>query len=335
MSIKRGSALKESAKAIITETKFIKKEITNDKLLLLEGPDDIEVISNYYLYRGREVKKAFRLVKANEEEIEGANTVAGKQNAIKLFEKLRQKNRNVICLLDRDYDFYLNETHPDPRVKYYDYYELENYLFEDSLFRVILKNVCNYNDFKYYEELILLLKDIEDACKPYILLCFLREVNYRTSVLTEEQLSKVLKIINTKPSSMMEMKNLGIDNELDRISCFIETELSKVGLSIVLVQKIIDDNNYVSSNLMNVSEPLHLFRYAIKGKMISNSLSFFFKYILEHNPYLSELKSKGDLSRILSRLKIEWIPVLSQDFTELLKRIEDDFNTVETERQSS
>ncbi|HZG61406.1 MAG TPA: DUF4435 domain-containing protein [Anoxybacillus sp.] len=325
MSIRKGSALKESAKAVITETKFTKKDLATDRLLLLEGPDDVEVIRNFYLYKGSEVKRVFRLIKANEEEIEESNKIAGKQNALQLFKKLKSQNRNVICLLDRDFDFYLNETHRDPRVIYYDYYELENYIFEDSIFRVILKNVCDYSEFSIYEELVLLLHDIEKACKPYILLCFLREVNYRKNVLTEDQLNKVLEIIKVKPVSMMEMKHLGIDNKLERISRYIEIELKKVGLSIESVRQIIDENGYDANKIMENTEPLYLFKYAIKGKMVSNSLSYFFKYILETNPHLNEIKSKGDLSRILPRLKIEWIPNFSKKFSELMNLIENKY----------
>ncbi|MHA4218130.1 hypothetical protein [Bacillus cereus] len=325
MSIRRGSALKEHAKAVITESLFAKKDFENDKFLLLEGSDDIDVIKHYYMYKGIEVKRVFRLIKADEEGIEGSNKVAGKQNALNFFGKLKEKNRNVICLLDRDYDFYLDEVNSDPKIKYYDYYELENYLFEDTLLMIILKNVCNYPDIESYEKMVTLLHNIEKECKPYILLCFLREVNYRKNILTEEQLNKVLEIIDKKPASMMQMKHLGIENALERITGYIEIELGKVGLNIELVEKIINENDYESSQLMDVSEPLYLFRYAIKGKTISNSIPYFFKYILENNPDLNEFKSKGNLSNLLSRLKIEWIPNSSQDFTKLLEEIEREF----------
>ncbi|PEQ86764.1 DUF4435 domain-containing protein [Bacillus cereus] len=335
MSIKRGSALKEDAKAIITETRFTRKDFTHDRLLLLEGPDDIKVINNYYLYKGAAAKKTFRLIKANDEEIAGSTTIAGKKNALTLFKRLRHENRNVICLLDRDYDFHLKENHLDSRIKYYDYYELENYLFDDSLLKVILKNVCDYPDIECYQKMILLLHDIELACKPYILICFLREVHYRKNILTEEQLDKVLSIIKTSPSSMMHMKHLNTDNKIERIQKYIETELEKVGLSIDCVQKMIDKNDYESSSVMNITEPLHLFKYAIKGKLITNSLTHFSKYILEQDPYLNSLKSTGDLSGSLSRLRIEWIPNLSQDFTRLLKMIEDEFEDQESLQSST
>lgn len=329
MIIKRGSALKEDAKAVITETRFTKRNLNNDKLLLVEGPDDIDVIRNYYLYRGREVSRVFRVIKANEEDIEGSSKTAGKQNALNMFERLKQEQRNVICLLDRDYDFYLKEKVADSRVKYYHYYELENYLFDDSVLRIILKNVCNYPDIEYYQKIVLLLHEIEQACKPYVLLCFLREVNYRKNILTEDQLTMVLKIINVKLTSMMEMKNLGVENPLDRITSYIETELAKVSLSTVLIQKMIDENDYESSVLMNEKNPLSLFRYALKGKTLSNFLSHFFNYILNNNPFLNEFKSKGNLSSIPSRLKIEWIPNSSKNFEELLNTIERDFETAE------
>jgi hypothetical protein len=325
MNIKRGSALKESAKAVITETRFTKKDLSMDKLLLLEGPNDIEVIRNFYLFNDREVTKVFRLINANEENTE---EVAGKRNAINYFNKLRQENRNVICLLDRDYDFYLNDTISNPRIKYYDYFELENYLFEDSLFRIVLKNVCDYHDINYYEEMKLLLHGFEESCKPYILLCFLREVNYRKKILTEEQLNKVLYIISKQPFNIMEMKHLNIDNILDKIPGYVDTELKKVGLNLELVQNMIDENGFDSCSIMDITEPLYLFRFTIKGKTICNSLPYFFKYILEQNPHLNEIKSKGNLTSILARLKIEWIPSLSPNFKKLITMIEHEFNTL-------
>ncbi|MBT2663612.1 DUF4435 domain-containing protein [Bacillus sp. ISL-45] len=325
MGIRRGSSLKENVKAVLTETRFTKRELSEDKLLLLEGPDDIEVIRNYYLYKGKEVTRIFRLIKANEDQTDG---VAGKKNALKYYQKLRSENRNVICLLDRDYDFYLDEKNDDPRIKYYDYFELENYLFDDSLFRIILKNVCDYPDVNYYNELVLLLHGIEESCKPFILLCFLREVNYRKDILTEEQLKKVLEIIRFNPMSIMQMTNLNTENVLDRIPTFVNNELQKVGLNIQLVCRLLQDNNYDPRYITDITEPLYLFRYTIKGKTISNSLDYFFKYILEQNPHLKEIKSKGNLSSIIARLKIEWIPSLSERFTELITKIENEYQTL-------
>ncbi|SLK12258.1 DUF4435 domain-containing protein [Bacillus toyonensis] len=325
MGIKRGSAITEHAKAVLTESRFTKKALQEEKLLLLEGPDDIEVIRNFYLYKNGGTKGKFRLIKANETEFDETNTVAGKRNALNLFEKLKQEKRNVICLLDRDYDFYLKETYQDPKVKYYNYYELENYLFEDSLLRVVLKHVYDYPDFQCYEQILLSLHDIEKACKPYVLMCFLREVNYRKGVLTEEQITKVLKIIKVTPHSMMEMRHLGIDNALQRISSYIETELEKVNLSIERVKEIIHQNDFELGSLIDISKPLDLFRYAIKGKVVVSCFTFFLKYILENNSHLEEFKSQGDLSSLTRRLKIEWIPNLSRDFTDLLNEIEVEF----------
>ncbi|QNK57323.1 DUF4435 domain-containing protein [Paenibacillus sp. PAMC21692] len=326
MNIRRGSALKESAKAVVTETIFTKSFFGKDKLLLLEGPDDVEVINSYYLYKGKEVKKTFRLLKANDEEIDGSSKVAGKRNAIKLFERLEQEKRNVICLLDRDYDFFLREKHSNPRVMYYDYYELENYLFEDTLLRIIIKNACNYSQLEVYEEILHCLHKIEEYCKPFIQLCILREINYRSPVLSEVQLEKVLKILREKPSSMMRMQHLGIENALERISGYIDQQLSQVGLDTTSVEKIIVGYDNELSSILSSTEPLYLFKYAIKGKIISNSLSEFIKYILEENPHLKKEKPKGDLSNITGRLKVEWIPGISQEFSYLLQKIEQEFS---------
>ncbi|HEB2439598.1 hypothetical protein CN335_12550 [Bacillus thuringiensis] len=326
MGIKKGSALKEDARAIITETKFSKKNFTDDRLLLVEGPDDMEVIDNYYLYKRAEYKKSFRLIQANSETIEAAfTTTAGKKNALEQYNNLRRNDRNVICLLDRDYDFYLKENHSDSRIKYYDYYELENYLFDDSLLMIALKYVCNYPDSSYYDELVQLLNVIEHSCKPYVLTCFLREVNFRKNILNEKQLKTVLKIIKRGPSSMMQMQDLNIENKLERISGYINKELEQVGLNIELVQKIIEDANYEPNKFINATEPLHLFRYAMKGKMVSRSLEHFFNHIFDQNPHLKELKSKGNLSGITNSLKIDWIPNHSTNFAKLLNLVEEEF----------
>ncbi|MFV0936158.1 hypothetical protein [Bacillus thuringiensis] len=326
MGIKKGTALKEDARAIITETKFSKKNFTDDRLLLVEGPDDIEVINNHYLYKRSKNKKVFRLIKANSENIEAdSTTTAGKKNALELYNTLRQRERNVICLLDRDYDFYLKENQSDSRIKYYDYYELENYLFDDSLLMIAMKYVCNYPDSSYYDELVQLLNVVEHSCKPYVLMCFLREVNYRKNILNKEQLETVLKIIKKGPSSMMQMQNLNIENKLERISAYIDKELKMVGLDIESIQKIIKDANYEPNKFINVTEPLHLFRYAMKGKMVSKSLEHFFNHIFDQNPHLKELKSKGNLSGITNSLKIDWIPNHSTNFAKLLDLVEEEF----------
>ncbi|MGM0789888.1 MAG: hypothetical protein ACQEUD_07330 [Bacillota bacterium] len=326
MLIKRGSALKEHAKAVVTETRFTQESFNEDKILLLEGPDDIEVITNYYLYRGLDVKKDFRLVKANDKDMDETVSVAGKQNALKLFKRLRQEDRNVICLIDRDYDFHLKENVNDSRVLYYDYFELENYIFEDKIFKVIVKNICDYQDNDSFLEIISLVQKIEESCKPYTLLCFLREIHFRKEILTQQQLEKILYILKTKPESMMQMQHLSISNPLKRISGYIQAELGKVGLDLDKIQEMINNNGYSSNSIMGVSDPLHLFRYAIKGKVISNSLQFFFNHLLEENPHLVEIKSDGNLYSALTRLKLEWIPTLSQDFSSLLSRIEQTFS---------
>lgn len=76
MSIKRGNALKEDARAVLTETRF-SKNFEGDLLLLLEGPDDIKVINDYFIYIN--ISKNYRLIKANDEVLDEAYQFAGKK----------------------------------------------------------------------------------------------------------------------------------------------------------------------------------------------------------------------------------------------------------------
>lgn len=325
MLIKKGSSLEESGKAIITETKF-HSGFSNAKLLLLEGPDDIEVINNYYLYTPNPGEKDFRLVKANDEDLEDKTSRAGKKNALQMFEKLKDRGRNVICLLDRDYDFHLNEQSNDPDVLYYDYYELENYILEDSLLKVAIKNLCDYPSHEVYEEIIVKLHEIEVSCESYMLLAILREINYRKDILTTEQLDKVLSILNVKISSIMLMNNLDSQNRVHRIDEYIEKQLTEVGLSIKRVREIIFEyEEFEFEKYFKSGSPLDLFKYSIKGKTFSNSFSELIKLILENHSDLQQYKSKGNLSNLNTRLKIEWIPSLSKDFAKLMLRIESKF----------
>jgi len=322
MNIKRGKAFAEHAKAIITEDKFIQENEENEDILLLEGVDDIEVITNYYLYKRNDKNLNFRLLTANDKSLPEHSPVAGKKNALVMHTKLKEKNKNVICLLDRDYDFYFEEDKDkqDCSVKYYDYFELENYLFDEKIFKVVVKNVCKYTNYSEYVAIITMLHEVERACLPYANLCLLRELNYRKNVIEQYQLDKILEIIGVNLDSMMKMDNLGNENQLERISIFIENELEKVNLDINEVNKIIEKDVV---NHIYLNEPLELFKYSLKGKKIAKSLPSFFKYLLTENHFLQP--ADGNLSSIMSRLRDEWLPNMSDKLSELLIDIEKQF----------
>lgn len=59
---------------------------------------------------------------------------------------MKRKGRKVICLLDRDYDFYLGEKIPDEQVRYYNYFELENYLFEEKIMKFVVRNLYDFSN---------------------------------------------------------------------------------------------------------------------------------------------------------------------------------------------
>lgn len=323
MGIKRGNALKEHASAVITETRFNRAELQDTCLLLLEGPDDIDVISDFYLHDSRAI--SYRLLKAND--IEEDYKVAGKKHALALYENLKSNDRNVICLLDRDYDVYLNEKHDDINIKYYHYYELENYLFEEDILKIIVKNIYNYSDIDEYEKIKKYLSDIELACIPYIVICLFREINYRNNFINQEQLEGLLKIIKCKPSSMMQMKNLETDNKLERIERYIVKELQQLELDLEQIKSIVNSYGFNIELIFNNSVPLYQFKYNLKGKIIASCLEIFVKYIFEVNPELESKRSKGSLKDLITRLKLEWIPKSSKELKGLLEEIEEQFQT--------
>ena len=319
MPIKKGSHLLEHADAVYMEDKF-SKELMEDFLLLLEGSDDILVIKKIYELKSEPMK--FRLLKANDENIEEKTIAAGKKNALNVYDDLKSKGRNIACLLDRDYDFHLNEQRNDKYIKYYDYYELENYIFEEKILRLLIGNIYSYSNDDEFFGFLNYFKKIEEACKPYMLLCYFREVNFRENILEEDKMNKLLKIIDKKPTSMMQMQNIEEEDKLNKIKSYIDENLKCIDLSIEKIQNLIVECGYDYNRIMNDNDVMFGFKFNVKGKMILNCLDVFANYIFEICPELRNKKSKGDLSNLGTRLKLEWIPTSCNSLSRLLVDIE-------------
>ncbi|MEJ8303521.1 DUF4435 domain-containing protein [Saccharibacillus sacchari] len=321
MNIKKGSSFNENARAIINERYFMKKA-PKHKMLLVEGIEDINVIRDFYIHKNQ--KLIFKLVLANDPNLEEPLNFAGKKNSIVQHENLRTQGHNVVSLLDRDYDFFLNEDITDPKIIYYDYFELENYLFESSIFKVVVKNIFNYEDQETYDMFLVSLSKVEYALYPYILLCLLREVNYRKSILDSDKLENVLNIIKKKPASMMQMSNLAANDPLDRILEYIQKELGRVELSIEKVESILQEH-CPNFSFFDSKNSLDIFKYYIKGKTICSSLPLMLKNEAEKNSDLKNGNVIGNLDNLISRLRLEWIPTISKEFEYLLQKIEVSF----------
>lgn len=325
MQIKRGSNIFEDANAVYMESSF-GAPCEEDFLLLLEGSEDISVINKLYEIQSREL--SFRLIKANDDFIEDNKSIAGKRNALDIYDDFKSKGRNIICLLDRDYDFFLGEQRTEEFIKYYDYYELENYIFDEKILKLLINNIYAYSSEEDFFEFLSYFKFIEEACESYILLCYFREINYRKNILDEQQLAKLLAILRLKPMSMMQMNHICSSNKLDKIKIYIENELQNVNLSLEKIKELILENGYNYEQILNKEDNLFYFKYNIKGKTVLSCLETFANYLFEAYPQLKCKKSEGDLSNLSVRLKKEWIPTSCNSLNRLLLEIEELFTTM-------
>lgn len=327
MNIRRGSALTESILAVTVEPKFNIDFLGNDFLLLVEGKDDVATIKDYYLHNNNNL--GIRCITATDD-IEGfldVDSVNGKKMALKRYTEIKSQGRNIICLLDRDYDFYLNEDQSKKGIIYYNFFELENHLFDDAVAKIFVKNIYNYSCLDEYNEFIGYLSDLSNSCKSYAKLCYFREINYKESVLNEKQLDVLLNIIKIIPGRMMQMNHIDCEDKVNRIDSYIESQLNEQGLNISQIDYLIFHLGYEIDLLQSSrkNENLDIFKYAIKGKVLINSIQHFINYLYEKYPKLAIRKSEGNLSSLSVRLKLEWIPLYSNNFKNTLLSIENQF----------
>ncbi|MGC6767591.1 hypothetical protein ACYSNR_04365 [Enterococcus sp. LJL128] len=286
----------------------------SQNILLVEGADDETVIETYYRLLSKTPPFEIRRASILDEDI----VFDGKRNAIESYNNMKDKfGVNIKVLLDRDYDFLLNDNLVDENVFYYDYFELENYLFDDEIFEQFL--VCSYPKREKYELNDILQKinqfDINENFIYLYHLNIFRELHFKgdtnTKLIKPQEYALFCSKINIEPiinGKIPEAVGRTID---ERLINYITSNLDKIQQN--LFPNIVSE---VCSQCLLPTNIFELFRYYYKGKIVNKSVEAIFSIVLN-----SKLKCIASVKEILYR---QWIPK-SEKFNLKLKMIEESF----------
>ncbi len=303
----------------ILEAVLAEKEMYNfdngnsNTILLVEGIDDIHVINSYYYYKNKD-EMPFRVVRAEELN----EKVSGKKNALKAFENYKDEFSNLVCLLDRDFDFFLGESINNERIFYYDYYELENYLFDETVLKLLAARYFNCRNNITFGKVLSELMDNAIIFLPYMKLGLFREVCYRNPLIDKEKIEKVVEIASTNPVKILERKKEEFSNlnPIEKIKKFITDELGKVNISLEEIERLVTQEEITSTS--DVLKDLEFFKYGIGTKLILGALQL----LMKENFITVQFNKAGNVLSLEKSLKDEWIPHISQDFERLMNLIE-------------
>lgn len=100
------------------------------KILIVEGNTDKQALENYFSIN--KINFDFEIKTSEIEE-----SKSGKKIALEYYSN-NKETQDIRLLIDRDYDFLCSSNCSDSHIFYYDYYELENYIFEENVIRFVL-----------------------------------------------------------------------------------------------------------------------------------------------------------------------------------------------------
>lgn len=307
MQIIHGSSFVEDIGAVYTEISQF--GIDDDStIVLLEGTDDAQVMLSYF-YHNEEIMP-FRLVLAEEFE----ENSAGKKNALDSYEKYKNDFDKLFCVLDRDYDFLLDKNKNDQNILYYDYYELENHLFELPILRLLFTKIYNCKNEVLFKKLVEELSVFKDTLQIIAQLSYFRELHYhgKSSLkLTQEQITRVSDLCKPKYHEIFltkipEYKDLSFKMRLEK---YIEDELQLAGVNLEDIKS--------ETNIITEKDFYEFLERYISGKQV---ISVFMLIIQRHSsiPIENVMKEK-----LVDVLKNEWIPNKSKKFSEILCRLKE------------
>ncbi|WP_214798372.1 DUF4435 domain-containing protein [Exiguobacterium sp. s50] len=306
----------EDVDAILNETLFDAKR-REDNFLVVEGKDDITVLENYFSLHNSNLY--IRVISANSE-VDDENDVAGKRNALTKYSQLKEENRKAICLLDRDWDFLIDNREEDQHVYYYDFFELENYLFEDSVFKKYLTHVFEvYEDFEIGEVFREVL-EYEKAAISLYKAKLIKEHHTKTNSLTdvEWELFKSLGKLNHDAIMNRNYGNLKNLHPFDKINAFITDKLNEIDWDYEKLDlKLCEHNIYL--DYFDSQEALYAFKYFVKGKDGPRNMGYILSKLSQKNSKCRFISSSNQAS--LRTLFLEWIPHYSLNFRQLVVSI--------------
>lgn len=318
MKITKGTSIFETIDSLVAAKLFFNKEDDDYPILMVEGKDDVNVIQRYY-YHNRKGKVPFKIVLA--EDLNQKNN--GKKNALNAYQKYKKHFSKIFCLLDKDYDLLLGEdlSATDSNISYYDYYELENYLFEEPILRLFFDRYFECTD---NSDFYALRKELEEAAEiyhPFSKASIFRELFYREMTnekLDEEEIKHIANATKKSPQSILENNSPVFSNYSlkEKVEKYFEIEFSEVDLSFKDLEK---DTNSLQESAADIEDvdPLDFFKYNISASYILQSL-----LIVLRSFKTLQFNSIGTNLSLEKSLKQEWIPIHSTKFEKKLSEIE-------------
>lgn len=313
----------EKADAVITESKFSPRK-KSDKLLIVEGKTDVTVLKKYLIEKKK--SEAIRVIEAKEheekkdEDLDISSKVSGKRNALNLYRRLIEDGRDVRCLLDRDLDVIIGRHSLESDIFFYDFYELENYIIEDSIFEKYINLIIEskYEPDQVYSLINAGLMEFQVASEPYLTVELLKEYDSMRNVLSLDLKASLVKICSCKMHQVIHRSDIPGDNFLDKILQYTEHHLKEC-------ESNLEQLNSLTTKLLGLELPVfsssfEIYKYFIKGKDIPNIVGIIARNLeKEHKDNLKYLKNVND---VINRfLILDWIINNSPKFDSLIERI--------------
>ncbi|MHC5166895.1 hypothetical protein [Enterococcus lactis] len=211
--------------------------------------------------------------------------INGKQKALQYFYDNKESDDpvNLKLLLDRDYDFILEIDEKEADIFYYDFYELENYLFDIETLRAFFLS-CYINSTFQEEEFKSLFEEIInfDISENLLFLYYLflyRELHFhnKTPIKMDKivEYSEFIKKINYGGILNGKDPMVGDGNLNERISSYIKNNLDKIEIGLFDdIVKFIEEKSIERPDTF-----LRFCQFYFKGKILLNKFSILIKLI--------------------------------------------------------
>ncbi|MCK1158607.1 DUF4435 domain-containing protein [Streptococcus uberis] len=244
-------------------------------LLIVEGDTDISVIENFL-----EINKIYD----NKIEIRTSGTlddngISGKRKAFEYY-KANKEHQNIRLLLDKDYDFILERNVRDSNIFYYDYYELENYLFDkEVLKRVLIANKLQKDQIKKIKQYFEGEQNLDLFTKCYKLRLF-REFHKDKKTITVLDESTIRRYSNFVSQIKLQMCISGENSIYDgesfgqRLEKCIVDEINSIKDG--LIEEI--ESEEILQDISHPKNLLDFFQNFYKGKDLIKILGTILKY---------------------------------------------------------
>lgn len=285
-----------------------------EKILIVEGTTDVELINSYLSLEKISVEFEIKCPSLIEKDAEG------KDAAVKYYEE-NKLSQEIKLLLDQDYDIICNLHKDEKNIFYYDYYELENYIFEDRVLRYALYSAgLESSAIDKVLQFLETDKEFIDAFNIIANLRIFRRLHYenQTKIKLDDaqtrKFAEFLKNIRVKECIIGKDPNLYGDNFQERLSNYIVSQLGEIHIDLTLESILEECSRFINDN----SSLINFFRYYFKGKDGIKVIPTFLKCCGNIPQNLNGISSKSLLKNYIfhSELFKEKICTVIQSFSD-------------------